>query len=140
VDNDAIFPFRVTAGSVGYDLTAIGYKKVDHGVYLLKTGVEFDAPPGFFAILTARSSLYKHNLMPINGIGVIDEDYKGELMFPVRIIDVPDRLVENASRRSEMIDALLPLRFGQIVFMRKEVFHAPHRGNERGSGGFGSTG
>ena len=130
---NAIAPFRVHVGDEGFDLYAseVEYK---HGFQVVSCGLGFDLSEVGGAIVAARSSLWKRDMVFSNGIGVIDRNYRGEVkgIFKMDECSTPYEVGE---------------RFMQIIFNRL----APNdevefvevndlQESDRGSGGFGSTG
>ena len=105
-----------------------------HGRALIPSGIAIE-PDGaeFAAFVFARSGLSsKHGVCLANGVGVVDSDYRGEIM--VALVNTSDEPY-----------AVQPFeRVAQLVFMRTEraQFSLADRlsDTERGAGGFGSTG
>lgn len=76
---DSVMPTQATDGSVGYDLYV--HHIEDLGDYLkVYTGVSLAPIRGLYFDLVARSSTYKRGLMLANGVGIIDADYRGEIV------------------------------------------------------------
>lgn len=125
-------PTKATDNSAGYDLYADEYCAVPaHGRKLVKTGVAFAIPHGYYGINTGRSGLtIKRGI--IGQIGIIDSDYRGEV--GVMMFNTTD--TDYAVNRGE--------RIAQIVFtpyLRSElVYTASLDDTERGAGGFGHSG
>lgn len=130
---DAVMPTKANHEAVGFDLTAVDFKKLGNGLIIADTHVMAAPPHGYWLQLVARSSLFKYNLMPVNGFGVIDPDYRGHLKFVMRKLD----------RKKPYPD--FPLRFGQLIPIRSAYVggiqeKTPLKTTQRGEGGFGSTG
>ena len=94
--------------------------------------------PGFFPYyLYPRSSISKTPLMMANSVGIIDSDYRGEIMAKVRNIPlVPSEndkyLIKEGTRLFQICSPdLSPIK----VKIVKELTET-----SRGEGGFGSTG
>ena len=103
------------------------------GTYLASTGVSMAIPNGFYAEIHGRSSLAsKHGLMLANSVGIIDPDYRGDILVNLR----------NASARRVTLTA--GTRVAQLIFRKqitprfRPVHHLPT--TTRGTGGHGSTG
>ena len=99
----------------------------------IPTGIAFEIPTGFVGLVYARSSLgCKKGLAPSNKVGVIDSDYRGEVMVALH----------NHSHETHEINP--NDRIAQIVFTPylKGNFQIINELEEtkRGTGGFGSTG
>jgi dUTP pyrophosphatase len=79
---NAVIPTRGTPFSVGYDLTVIGvFKKIDDKTVLYDTGLQVEPPEGYYTEILPRSSLVKTGYMLSNSVGVIDSDYRGNLLI-----------------------------------------------------------
>ena len=85
VREDAVLPFRATEGSAGMDLHAWLEQPltVQPGERVrIPTGIAIGLPSAdTVALVFARSGLaIKHGLTLSNCVGVIDSDYRGEIM------------------------------------------------------------
>ncbi len=130
-------PRYATPGAAACDLCAA----IDTPL-LLKRGSALSVPtgiaismdaPGYVAIVCARSGLaFRHGLSLVNGIGVIDEDYRGEICVGLR----NDGDADYEITPGERIAQLMFLPCSQAAFTVSETLDE----TERGSGGFGSTG
>lgn len=88
---------------------------------------------GVVAIVCARSGLaFKHGLSLVNGIGVIDRDFRGEIALGIRNDGSEDYTVTPGERIAQLM--FLPYR----TALFKPVTALDE--TERGAGGFGSTG
>lgn len=140
---------RKTDGSVGYDLyTVEGVTITPERSILAHTGVCLDMTDErifdcetnghhlVYGQLVARSSLYGNYAVQMpNGVGIIDNDYQGEILVPLIYCGYP-------AKPSVVIPAGTAI--AQIVF---QVAYAPllkeasgfDNNSQRGAGGFGST-
>lgn len=134
----AILPSYQTAGAAGMDLHAClpeGQTLTLQPGDILKvpTGIAIAVPAGLEAQVRARSGLAsKHGITPVNGIGTIDSDYRGEVIVPLI----------NLGR--EPFEITHGLRLVQLIIapvVRVLISELSDIGTtERGAGGFGSTG
>lgn len=129
-------PFYATDGAAGIDLAAFCESDITvepSQRELIKTGLCVAIPEGCVGIIAVRSSLgVKHGIALSNGIGVIDCDYRGELMVSVyNASDVPFT-VKNGDRIAQLI--IMPYLRADIC--ERETLTE----TERNTGGFGSTG
>jgi dUTP pyrophosphatase len=85
LDKNAIAPSRGSDYAAGWDLVATSMKK-ERGVVSYGTSLSIEIPEGYFGILAARPGVYRTDLSLTNGIGTIDSDYRGELVFKFRIL------------------------------------------------------
>lgn len=100
---------------------------------LIHTGIAMEIPEGLAGFVFARSGLAsKRGLAPANKVGVIDSDYRGEIMVALHNHSNTEQSVESGER------------IAQMVFMPyvKAQFNVCDELEEtvRGEGGFGSTG
>jgi len=129
-------PQRATPGSAGFDLSAAIDKSVAIAPFervLMPTGIAIELPKGYAAFCFARSGLAtKHGLSLANGVGVIDSDYRGEIM--VGLINLSDKAY--AVEPGERIAQMVVLRTCDAFMIEADELGD----TDRGGGGFGSTG
>lgn len=99
---DTQLPERKTAKSAGYDFylsedleippMSLGFGKSNTSVKMQDNDV---------LLLFARSSLCKRGLILMNGVGVVDADYKGEIMFPLMNMSKETVLLSKGERVSQ---------------------------------------
>lgn len=82
-------PTRATDFSAGVDLYATRFtQEVDNSgkmVLVYHTDLAVEIPEGYVGILAMKSSVSTRSLTMCNGIGVIDSDYRGEIMAKFKI-------------------------------------------------------
>jgi dUTP pyrophosphatase len=134
---NAVLPTRGSAGAAGLDLYACIDKPVliePRGLYRIPTGVAIALPgPETVGLIFARSGLgVKHGVSLPNAVGVVDSDYRGELIVGIG----------NTGETSYLLSP--GERFAQLVVMpvyQTELEETDDLGEtERGAGAFGSTG
>lgn len=130
----AVAPKHMSDGAAGFDLTAVSCESVGD-IVCYGTGLAFEIPQGHVGLLFPRSSVANKKLILSNCVGVIDEDYRGEVMFKYRRIHDGD---------AESVDYQIGERVGQMVVVKRELMEFEEVGElsdtVRGTGGFGSTG
>lgn len=137
LDACAFLPTRGSDHAAGYDLYAcLNDGDVTIGAQetvKLGTGLAFALPEGTFGAVFARSGLaVKEALRPANCVGVIDSDYRGELLVALHNDGMVPRTVTHGERIAQLVLLpYLPMEF-------EETAELP--GSKRGAGGFGSTG
>ncbi len=100
---------------------------------LIPTGLAFQIPEGYAGFVYARSGMAsKRGLAPANKVGVIDADYRGEVMVALHNHGTAAQTVEVGERISQMIIA--PFITADFIFSDEL------EDTVRGEGGFGSTG
>lgn len=100
---------------------------------LIKTGIAIELPIGYVALIYARSGLAsKRGLAPANKVGVVDCDYRGEIMVALHNHSSIDQTISPKERIAQMvITPYIAAEFNETDTLSDTV---------RGSGGFGSTG
>lgn len=97
------------------------------------TGIHMEIPEGFVGLLFARSGMATNRgLAPANKVGVIDSDYRGEIIVALHNHSDEKARVEVGERIAQMV--IVPYIHAEL----EEVEHLPS--SARGEGGFGSTG
>ena len=136
LDPRAKVPTYGSADAAGADLYALTDGPVTIGpgeTVLIHTGLAFAIPRGYVGLVYARSGLAtKQGLAPANKVGVIDADYRGELMVSLHNHGGEALTVNDGDRIAQMvITPYLTARFELADDLDDTV---------RGAGGFGSTG
>ena len=134
--DDAKIPTYGTEHAAGCDLYACMDEPVTikaGETVLIKTGLAMEVPVGYAGLIYARSGLAtKKGLAPANKVGVVDADYRGEIMVALHNHSSEEKIVEPFERIAQLV--VLP-------FLPVELNEVDELSNtERGDGGFGSTG
>ena len=137
VGTDIPFPSRATAGSAGLDLRACLDEPLTiapRQLARIPTGVAIALPgPEYAALIFARSGLgVKHGISLSNGVGVIDSDYRGEIMVGLTNLSEEPYTIHPGDRIAQLV--VTPVVLPQLELM------AELDETDRGTGGFGSTG
>lgn len=136
LDPRAKLPAYGSAGAAGADLYALTDGPVEiapGGTALIHTGIALAIPQGYVGLVYARSGLAcKRGLAPANKVGVIDADYRGEVMIFLHNHSTEPQTVEDGERVAQLVIA--PYLTAQ--FQTAEALDD----TARGAGGFGSTG
>ena len=136
LDPRAKIPTYGTNYSAGADLRAL----IDNPItimpnesVLVHTGVAVSIPIGYVGLVYARSGIAcKRGLAPSNKVGVIDADYRGEIMVSLHNHGTTEQTIDPDERIAQMV--ITP-------FIHCEYEEADNLDDtERGTGGFGSTG
>ena len=136
LNENAIIPTYGTEYSAGADLYALLDSAVEiapHETTFIHTGISVEIPEGYCGLIFARSSMgAKRGLAPANKVGVIDADYRGEIMVALHNHSEKTATVEPGERVAQL--AIVP-------FLKAEFEESDDlTDTTRGSGGFGSTG
>jgi dUTP pyrophosphatase len=136
LNENAVLPSRGSKEAAGYDLYALADQPIEiapHTTVMVGTGLSLAIPDGYFGGVFARSGMAsKRNLRPANCVGVIDSDYRGELMVPIHNDSEEKRVIEAKERIAQLI--ILP--YLSVEFDEVEELDE----TARGESGFGSTG
>ena len=135
LNENAIIPTYGSPYSAGADL----YSAMDdvtiapHTTTLIKIGLALELPVGFAGLIYARSGLAsKRGLAPANKVGVIDCDYRGEVMVALHNHSEVAQTVSKGERIAQLvITPYIVADFEEADELSQTV---------RGEGGFGSTG
>ena len=135
-DPQAHIPTYGSASAAGADLYALTEKEIEisaHETILIHTGIIVEIPDGYVGLVCARSGLAtKRGLAPANKVGVIDSDYRGEIMVALHNhTDTPQTI-----RNGERVAQLVIIPYLTAKFTETDTLSV----TERGTGGFGSTG
>jgi len=112
-----------------------GYMNIPSGVsVLLETGLKFEIPKGYFIDVCNRSSwAYKKQL--IVGSHVIDSGYEDEVYINLQNIGKDSKFIEIGDKIAQLVmKPVVDSKLEEVDEVYKGVY------NERGQGGFGSTG
>lgn len=137
LNENAVIPSYGSQYSAGADLYAVLDKdKIEippHETFLVHTGLAFEIPEGYVGLVYARSGLAtKRGLAPANKVGVIDADYRGEVMVSLHNHSNTLQEIDNGERIAQLVIApFLKVEFEESDELSDTV---------RGEGGFGSTG
>tara|TARA_R110002110_G_scaffold73725_1_gene195456 strand:+ start:298 stop:855 length:558 start_codon:yes stop_codon:yes gene_type:complete len=85
LDEKAEIPKRAHETDTGYDLKFIGVDKIVGDVIFFKTGLSICPPANHYWEIVPCSRISKQGLSVANSFGVIDEDYRGELIVAIRV-------------------------------------------------------
>ena len=89
VKSEGILPTRATDGSAGFDLysTRITQERDNSNkpVFVYHTDIAIEIPKGYVGLLFHKSSVAKRSIMLTNAVGVIDSDYRNEIMAKMKV-------------------------------------------------------
>ena len=135
--DDAQVPTIKTAGSAGYDLFSVDNGIIPgHSHTLVKTGVKMVIPNGYCGQIWSRSGLsYKHGIE--TGAGIIDSDYRGEIGDILHNHTDKEFVYEKGMRIAQIL--IIPI-ITPVLKMTDDINKYNISDDNRGDGGFGSTG
>lgn len=129
-------PRRATPGSAGYDLAAMveAPTRIEQGeVTGIPTGIAIQLEPGYAALVMGRSGLgMRYGVVPANAVGLIDSDYRGEIVVGLTCSCPQGYTVQPGERIAQLV--IVPVSTPEL-----EAVESLEDTN-RGAGGFGSTG
>lgn len=138
IDSEAKVPVYGSKGAACFDLYAANIidttddnaeRTVTYG-----TGLQFEVPEGHVMMIYSRSGHgFKHGITLANSTGVIDADYRGEVMVK---LTKRDTSIHGMPAVGERIAQAMIIPVEQVTFEEADELS----NTERGEGGFGSTG
>lgn len=135
LNENATVPTYGTEYSAGADLYNLNEAVTipAHKTVLIHTGLSAEIPEGYAGLIYARSGLAsKRGLAPANKVGVVDADYRGEIMVALHNHSDIDATVDAGERVAQLV---------VTPFLKVEYQLADELSDTvRGAGGFGSTG
>lgn len=136
LDKRAILPTYGSPSAAGADLYALidNELTLEAGqTTLVHTGIAMEIPEGFVGLIYARSGIAtKRGLAPANKVGVIDSDYRGEIMVALHNHSDKPQSITDGERIAQLVIApYLTANFVESERLEDTL---------RGDGGFGSTG
>ncbi len=135
LNDRAVTPSYGSACAAGADLysceDAISFAPGE--TKLVHTGLAMEIPQGYVGFIYARSGIAtKRGLAPANKVGVIDSDYRGEIMVALHNHSDKEATIEAGERVAQIVIApYLTVNFTEADELDDTA---------RGEGGFGSTG
>ena len=136
LSENAVLPTYGSPYSAGADLYALIDEEtviMPHETKLIRTGLAMEIPEGYAGLIYARSGLAsKRGLAPANKVGVVDADYRGEVMVALHNHTDKEQKIEAGERIAQLVIA----PFLKAVFELTDELSS----TVRGEGGFGSTG
>lgn len=134
----ALLPAYATAGAACFDLHAClpdgaALSTLDHPTVFLPTGLAFEIPEGYVMRIYSRSGHgFKENTRLANCVGVIDSDYRGEVVVKLTRDDSGSLMFFHGDRIAQAeIAPVLRVGFEEVEELSE---------TERGANGLGSTG
>lgn len=133
----AIIPTYATDNSAGMDLYACLDKDsieiLPHTTQFISTGISMAIPEQYVGLIFARSGIAcKRDLAPANKVGVIDSDYRGEILVALHNHSDVVQSIVNKERIAQMV--IMP--YIQVKLNSVDTLD----NTDRSIGGFGSTG
>ena len=136
LNHNAVEPTCGSLYAAGHDLSAAIDKPImiaPHQTVKIPTGLSMEIPENTFGGIYARSGIAtKEGLAPANKVGVIDSDYRGEIVVALHNHSDKHRIVEPGQRIAQLIiQPYIRAKFNEVTVLNE---------TDRGSGGFGSSG
>lgn len=125
-------PKKAHSADAGFDLTATSKKLANGGYVEYGTSIAIQLPKNHVGLLFPRSSISKINMTMCNSVGVLDENYTGEVTFRFKPSSAGKGMYEIGDRIGQIVIIPYPKIEFEVVDELNET--------ERGTGGYGSTG
>ena len=136
LNENATLPTKGSEFAAGSDLRACISEPIkieSHQTVLIPTGLSIELPINTVGLIYARSGLAsKSGLAPANKVGVIDCDYRGEVMVALHNHSNEDRIIEHNDRIAQLV--VTP--YFEVDYVESEELSD----TVRSEGGFGSSG
>ncbi len=132
LDKNAVIPSYAHISDAGCDMVATSIDETEQYVQF-GTGVAIELPKGWYAEIFPRSSISKYDLILANSVGVIDNSYRGEIIFRFKKTENYDR--NKFYKVGDRIGQLILKTRPKICFEKVDELSS----TERGGTGFGST-
>lgn len=139
LNEQAVIPHYAHIGDAGLDLTATSMTFDDNGCIVYGTGLAMEIPEGYVGLVFPRSSIANKGLTLTNCVGVIDSNYRGEIMAkfkPTRYFQLPNSNEPQIYKVGERIAQLIIMPYPSIELVEANELSD----TDRGEGGYGSTG
>ena len=136
LNHNAKEPVCGSVYSAGYDLSAAIDAPITiapHQTIKIPTGLAIELPENTFGGIYARSGIAnREGLAPANKVGIVDSDYRGEVIVALHNHSDEYRIVEPGQRIAQLIiQPYIRAKFTEAKTLNE---------TDRGTGGFGSTG
>lgn len=136
LDENAVLPSYASESAAGADIYALCENEISIApgeTVFVRTGFALEIPEGYAGLIYARSGLAcKKGVAPANKVGVVDSDYRGEVMVALYNHSSSVQTISGGERIAQLvITPFLKAEFNETSQLSDTA---------RGSGGFGSTG
>lgn len=132
LSSNAVIPAYQREGDAGLDLTATSKTYDENGNIVYGTGLSIEIPFGYVGLLFPRSSISNKRIFLSNSVGVIDSNYRGEIMLKFKVLLHTCDEYQIGDRVGQLIIMPYPaIEFEEVSELSESV---------RGSNGFGSSG
>ena len=126
-------PQRATAGAAAFDLVALEAVNIPAGrTGKVRTGLHIECPESYAALVCSRSGMASKGITVANVPGIVDDDYRGEVIV----------ILYNRTRKGYTVQAGDRVAQLMIVPVLRPEFEVDSElsNTQRGAGGFVSTG
>ena len=134
IHENAFIPTRGSRDAAGYDLYSSQTANISSGcTFKINTGIALQIPEGYVGLIFARSGLAtKKGIRPANCVGVIDSDYRGEIIVALHNDSGDSVIIQKGDRIAQLVI---------VPYISPDLIQCNELDDtDRGSGGFGSTG
>jgi len=134
-------PEYATDGSAGVDIRADLGDEINsviikpHQMLSIQTGLHMEIPFGYAGFIFSRSGLSSAGVILMNGVAVIDSDYRGAVQVPLINMSDNEVTIKNGERIAQLL--LIPVALIECLSVENVNMLTP---TVRGNNGFGSTG
>ncbi len=130
-------PKYQSAGAGCFDIFATKITFDHHGNAIINTGLAFEIPKGKAMVIYSRSGQgFNHDTRLANCVGVIDSDYRGEVLVKLTADSVVGQEYLDKVKQYQSVAQAMIVDAQQVDFVECDNLSD----TDRGAGGFGSTG
>lgn len=134
---DVLNPIKGKESDMCFDIFAYSDPIVENSYIEYKTGLRFEIPEGYDMLIFPRSSISKYDLVLCNSIGVVDQDYRGEVLCRFKLTQWNKECLPNLYKRGDRIVQARIIPKTEVKLQEESYIST---NTIRGQGGFGSTG
>lgn len=128
LNSDALPPYHGSDYAAGYDLVATSAHWDDaKQCWIFGTGLAVEIPAGYAGFLFPKSSVRKFGMQLSNCVGVVDADYRGEIMFSYRPYSPSSGL---EYKKGDQIGQLIVLPVPEVEYQETDELSNTVRGTK----------
>jgi dUTP pyrophosphatase len=135
ITEEGVIPSYSRNGDAGLDLTATSFS-IENDCYVYGTGIAIEIPEGYVGLIYPRSSISKYDLILANHVGVIDSNYRGELILKFKKTKTKSKKLNKIYIVGDRIGQLIIMAYPSIEFSICEDLSSTNRNTAN----FGSSG
>lgn len=134
LDDPKVIPYRSNPNDAGFDLRSKNNHKIGYEEWAtIYTGISIEIPEGYFGLIVPRSGKGANEGLELrNTVGIIDSDYRGEIICKIRNRNEKPLTIEKYERFAQLVVIPIPVIKIELV--------TDLNNTNRGKSGFGESG